>query len=117
MVADLCQRWRLTVDGPAWHGHLAIGVPVHQESEPCVLKISWRDPDTVHEALALTIGNGQGSVRVLAAASDHRALLHERLDAQRTLFDLPLQEAIPVATEMAQLFWTRVADMTPSLVS
>ncbi len=60
------------------------------------------DPETVHEAHALTVWNGRGMVRLLESAPDHGAMLLERLDAQRTLFDLPLDLAIPVAGEIVR---------------
>ena len=101
-VADLCRRWNLTVEGQPWHGHLAIVVPVRRDAEPCALKISWQDTDTAHEALALKLWNGRDTVRLLESSPDHGAMLLERLDAQRTLFDLSLDQAIPIAGAMVR---------------
>jgi streptomycin 6-kinase len=101
-VADLCQRWTLAVEGQPWHGHLAIVVPVRRHAESCALKVSWQDTDTVHEAHALKLWNGRDTVRLLESAPDHGAMLLERLDAQRTLFDLPLDLAVPVAGAIAR---------------
>jgi streptomycin 6-kinase len=100
IVADLCHRWKLIVEGPPWHGHLAIVVPVRRGTEPHALKLSWRDTETVHESRALTIWNGSGTVRLLESSPDHGAMLLERLDAQRTLFDLPLDRAMSIAGEI-----------------
>ena len=41
-------------------------------------------------------------VRLLESAPDRGAMLLERLDAQRTLFDLPLDLAIPIAGEIVR---------------
>lgn len=101
-IADLCQRWNLTIEGQPWHGHLAIVVPVRRDAEPCALKISWPTAETVHEALALKVWNGRATVRLLDSAPVHGAMLLERLDAQRTLFDIPLDLAIPVAGEIVR---------------
>ncbi len=102
IVADLCQRWTLAVEGKPWHGHLAIVVPVRRNDEPCALKVSWRDTETVHEAHALKVWNGRDTVRLLESSPDLGAMLLERLDAQRTLFDIPLDLAIPVAGEIVR---------------
>jgi streptomycin 6-kinase len=101
-VAHLCRRWNLAVEGQPWHGHLAIVVPVRRDAEPCALKVSWSTAETVHEAHALEVWNGRTTVRLLESAPDHGAMLLERLDAQRTLFDIPLDLAIPVAGEIVR---------------
>ena len=102
VVVDLCRRWSLTIEGTPWHGHLAIVVPVRRGTEPCALKLSWRDAETVHEARALAVWNGEGTVRLLESSPDHGAMLLERLDAQRTLFDFPLDRAITIAGEIVR---------------
>ena len=102
IVADLCRRWRLTIEGTPWHGHLAIVIPVRRGTEPCALKVSWQDTETVHEARALTIWAGQGTVCLLESAPDHGALLLERLDAQRSLFAVPLKRAITISGEIVR---------------
>lgn len=99
-VAELCERWSLTINGEPRHGHLALVVPVRRDDEACVLKLSWQDADTVHEARALALWNGRSMVRLLESAPDLGALLLERLDAGRTLFDLPMNDAITTAGEM-----------------
>jgi streptomycin 6-kinase len=92
----------LVVEGESWHGHLAIVVPVRRKAEPCALKISWQDSETAHEALALKVWNGRDTVRLLESSPDHGAMLLERLDAQHTLFDIPLDLAIPIAGEIVR---------------
>jgi streptomycin 6-kinase len=68
LVAELCQRWHLLVDGPPMHGHLAIVVPVRRGEEAAALKVSWLDESTVNEARALSLWDGRGTVRLLEAA-------------------------------------------------
>jgi streptomycin 6-kinase len=102
VVADLCRRWHLSIDGTPLHGHLAIVVPVRRRAESCALKISWQNVDTIHEARALQLWNGRATVHMLASAPEHGAMLLERLDPHHTLFDLPLDEAIQVAGMMVR---------------
>ena len=48
------------------------------------------------EPHALALWNGHGAVRLLAHDAGAGALLLERLDAARSLQDVPMDEAVPV---------------------
>ncbi len=110
MVEDLCQRWRLRIDGPVLHGYLGLVIPVRRAEEPCVLKVSWRDEATTEEAKALAAWNGQGAAQLLASQPDLGALLLERLDYQHALNDVEIAEAIEVAGRLLR----RLAIPAPS---
>ncbi len=97
LVKDLCERWKLAVDGPPMHGYLSLVVPVRRGDEPCVLKISWADEATTGEAAALVAWDGRGAVRLLKVEPSLDALLLERLDGSRSLSDVRIEEAIGVA--------------------
>jgi streptomycin 6-kinase len=97
LVESLCQEWDLAIEGAPMHGYLGLVVPVRRAGEPCVLKVSWRDESTAHEALALSTWNGNGAVRLLAARPALDAMLLERLDSGRSLEDVALPEAVAVA--------------------
>lgn len=98
LLGTLCRRWGLAVeDGAAQTGYHAIVLPVRRAGEPAVLKLTWPAERTVAEARALVAWNGDGAVRLLEADTAVGALLLERLDARRTLHDLPLTEAAAVA--------------------
>jgi streptomycin 6-kinase len=101
IAAEAVEQWHLSVDdGEPRHGGFAVVVPVHRGDEACVLKISQRTEDVAVEALALTAWDGQGAVRLLAANPGAGVLLLERLDPQRTLFDLPWPTAARVAATL-----------------
>lgn len=105
MVAEYSERWELTLDLPVgaepWFGFCGIVVPVRDVSgEPAVLKISWPDDDTAHEHLALAAWAGHRAVRLLAADGPRRALLLERLDADRDLRALQVDDAIQVLVDL-----------------
>ena len=61
-----------------------------------VLKIAYPHDEALVEPQALALWNGHGAVRLLASDADAGALLLERLDAARSLQDVPLDEAVPV---------------------
>jgi streptomycin 6-kinase len=106
-LMDRClEQWHLALDFapgcPPWHGHGAIVVPVRRRNsgagtpESAVLKIAYPYEEAIVERHALTLWAGDGAVRLLAADAGAGALLLERLDAARSLQDVPLDSAAPV---------------------
>lgn len=96
-IEGLIERWDLTPDGPVTHGYVGIVAPVLQNGRECVLKVSWLDADSEHEADALIAWDGCGAVRLYDFDRLEGALLLERLDADRTLEALTPEQAIEVA--------------------
>jgi len=95
-VRALCERWCLTLDGAVSHGSNAIAVPVRCHGEPLVLRVTPPDAGTVDEVRALRFWAGRGTVRLLDADPAAGASLLERLDSERSLDRLPLDEAVPI---------------------
>jgi streptomycin 6-kinase len=105
LVAEYSEQWDLTLDLPVgaepWFGFCGIVVPVLAETgQQAVLKISWPDDETANEHVALAAWAGNRAVRLLAADGPRRALLLERLDAERDLRALPINEAIHVLVDL-----------------
>ncbi len=100
LVEMLCRQWDLRVDGPVMHGGLSLAFPVQRGEEACVLKVSWLDGSTRTESLALAIWGGRGAVRLLETSPQHGAMVLERLDFKRSLNDILIKEAIPVAGQL-----------------
>jgi hypothetical protein len=101
IVQQAASRWQLDVDdGGLMHGGFAVVMPVHRGEEACVLKISQLTEAVAAEALALSAWDGQGAVRLLEADPATGVLLLERLNPQRTLFDLPWPAAAHVAAAL-----------------
>jgi streptomycin 6-kinase len=96
LAERLLATWDLTVDGAPMHGAASLVVPVRAAGGPAVLKLPWPHEEATHEALALSIWDGAGAVRLLAHDPPSWALLLERLDASRSLTDAPLDEAVAV---------------------
>lgn len=101
LAESLLDAWELTVDGDAMHGACALVLPVRRpDGEPAVLKISWPHDEAEHEALALSLWDGAGAVRLLAHDREKWALLLERLDPAGALETEPLHEALAVIGSM-----------------
>jgi streptomycin 6-kinase len=121
LIAHCLDQWQLELDlAPGalpGSGHGAIVVPVHRRSSAssmrtnalagaeagpaddagaAVLKIAYPHDEALTEPHALALWDGQGAVRLLADDAGAGALLLERLDAARSLQDVPMDEAVPV---------------------
>ena len=95
LARELTEEWGLEVDGAPLSGYASLVVPVRGDGEPAVLKLTYPDPETEHEALALQKWHGDGAVRLLRADPRRRALLLERLQP-RDLDELGDLEACEV---------------------
>jgi streptomycin 6-kinase len=95
LAERLLAEWDLTVDGEPMHGAASLVVPVRAAGEPAILKLPWPHEEAADEALALSIWDGAGAVRLLAHDPPSWALLLERLDTT-SLSDAPLDEAVAV---------------------
>lgn len=81
LVGGLLEEWHLGPEGPVWHGHTALALPVRDaDGAPGVLKVAFPDDESAHEALALQRWGGRAAVRLLRADPHRRALLLERLE-------------------------------------
>lgn len=101
LAESVLTNWNLTVDGEPMHGACALVLPVRRATgEPAVLKLAWPHDEAEHEALALSIWDGAGAVRLLAHDPAEWALLLERLDPTTTLESESLPEALAVVAGM-----------------
>lgn len=107
-----CKSWELTIEpsGKVRHGYLGIVVPVRRGNEACVLKLTWVDEETKDEASALRAWNGNGAVKLLEADDDKGVMLLEALNAERTLGDIPIEEAVDISAKLLR----RLAVPAPS---
>ncbi|MFJ9697762.1 aminoglycoside phosphotransferase family protein [Kitasatospora sp. NPDC101183] len=94
LARESMERWELRPDGPPAHGVVALVLPVRRaDGSRAALKLQQVDEETRGEPLALHAWGGRGAVRLLDGEPSTGAMLLERLDASRTLFDLPDVEA------------------------
>jgi streptomycin 6-kinase len=117
LLHDLARQWNLIAAGDLfWHGCNAVVFPVRQGSRPLALKLAWPVAQTRGEADALTEWRGQGIVELVAADVPRGALLLERLDASRSLADIPLaQAAATTAGTVARTLAVEASGSFPSV--
>ncbi|MHB8187578.1 MAG: aminoglycoside phosphotransferase family protein [Dermatophilaceae bacterium] len=97
LVEASLAEWDLTLDGNSMHGRCALVAPVRLgDSSTAVLKVTWPHAEAEHEHLALQHWGGLGAVRLLAANPGRWTMLLERLDSDRDLQDVPIDEACRV---------------------
>ena len=114
-VQRLCQHWSLELDGAAMHGGLSLVVPVRRAEEALVLRVAWPHGATGEEIIALRAWNGRGAVKLIEADIPSDALLLERLDSQRSLKTLPLEEALSVMGALLRRLAIPAPDGIPRL--
>jgi len=117
LVGELCERWSLRVAGSTRFGYVGIVVPVRRrDGTPAALKVSFPDQESLGEAPALAAWDGDGAVRVLERDDCRFALLLEWLDADRSLFTLPVDDGVAViARLLARLHRTEAPAGLPRL--
>ena len=94
-VDALMEAWCLTGDGAARFGFVGIVVPVlGADGTPLALKVSYPDDDNAGEAPALRAWAGDGAVRLFEQDETGFAMLLERLDPDRSLFAVPVDEGV-----------------------
>jgi streptomycin 6-kinase len=98
---EALERWTLSVDLPAgvppWNGHTGIVVPVRTEpGTAAALKIAFPFDEAMLEPVALGLWDGHGMVRILERDAGTCAMVIERLDAEKSLLQAPMEEAIAV---------------------
>jgi len=82
------------------HGSNAIVLPVRRDGVPLALRMTMPDKRKADEVRALRFWNGRGTVRLFEADAGMGASLLERLDGQRSLAQLPLEDAVPVIAKL-----------------
>lgn len=112
LIGQCLDQWELLPDlAPGalpWNGHGGVVIPVRRRDgdgsggtgpgngTAAVLKVAFPHEEATREHHALALWGGHGAVRLLAADAGSCALLLERLDAYRSLLDVPLETAATV---------------------
>jgi len=115
LVDGLLARWDCRVDGPPWHGEIALVVPVTCPTGPAVLKVSFPHAGNREEAEGLRQFAGRGAVRLIDADEDVFALLLERAGDRSLATEPSAEYAIEVSGALARRLAVPAAPDTPSL--
>jgi streptomycin 6-kinase len=113
---QIAREWGLELGEPFAMAYHSLAAPAGPDT---VLKVHWEgDTESLHEAEALELWNGDGAVRLLRKGE--RALLEERAVPGTDISGLPDDEATSIAVEIATKLWHRagapfrpVADEVP----
>jgi len=115
LIERFLTEWDCELDGDAWHGEVAIVIPVRRADEPAALKISFPHPGNRSEAPALRQFNGHGAVRLLKADEEAFAMLLERAGKEKLDSARSVEEAIEIAGDLARRLAIPAATVTPAL--
>jgi streptomycin 6-kinase len=102
LIAEECARtWGIDLDPPFDMSNFSYVAPT---TDGAVLKVAWSgDDESLHEAEALEVWNGDGAVRVLRRSG--RTLLEERAIPGDDLSELPDGAATSIAIDIAHRLW------------
>jgi streptomycin 6-kinase len=96
-------EWQLELCAPFAMSNYSSVAPA---GEDAVLKVAWEgDDESLHEAEALELWDGDGAVRLLRADPGRRVLLEERALPGGDISELPDDEATAIAVDIATRLW------------
>jgi streptomycin 6-kinase len=115
LVDRLCAEWKLRIDGPVRHGGIGLVTPVTRDSERYALKVSWLNAEVELETRALSTWAGHGTVRLVDERINDGACLLDWIDSDRTLADVPIEEALAEAARLIRRLAIPAASGFPRL--
>lgn len=117
IVDHLVTQWGLALGPPFEGGSVGYVAPAEcRNGQQVVLKVSFVDEETRHEADALSVWKGNGAVMVLEVDPGHGALLLERAQPGTPLADHPdRNQAISIACRLLHRLWRPLTDPHPFL--
>jgi streptomycin 6-kinase len=116
LVAECTAEWGLTLGEPYQSG--AAGYTVRTEladGTPVVLKIIYPHREAEHEADALELWDGQGTVRLVARDDERRAMLLERCEPGTYLAAAGPDTALDVLIDLLPRLWQPAGEPFPTL--
>jgi streptomycin 6-kinase len=106
IVQSCADAWSLTVGEPFAYAFASLAMPVDRaDGSAAVLKVSFPDRESEHEAAALALVDGDGAVRLLAYDERRRALLLERAEPGTPLKETGLDPALDVFVDLLPRLW------------
>jgi streptomycin 6-kinase len=101
LLSGRLEHWQLTSDlahgAVPWNGHGGVVVPVRRsDGTPAALKVAFPHDEARVERHALELWSGHGAVRLLESDAGTCSMLLERLDADCSLQDVPMADAVTV---------------------
>lgn len=115
LVAGCARDWQLTVRAPLEPGSVSwVAHAERPDGSRAVLKVSFPDAETEHEAEALELWAGRGAVRLYAYDRARHSLLLEPCEPGAPLWDVAHEDAANrIAAGVLARLWRPVPDGTP----
>jgi streptomycin 6-kinase len=105
-VRTCADRWKLSLEPPFQQSFVSIVFPAKlADGLPRVLKIQYPDWESEHEAEALRLWNGHGTVRLFDFDPAHHALLLERCRPGDHLSTIGATQALEVLVGLLPRLW------------
>jgi streptomycin 6-kinase len=106
LVRECVERWRLRLGEPYVAGAAGYTTRVElPDGAPAVLKLVYPHRESEHEAAALELHDGAGTVRLLAHDHDRHALLLERCEPGTPIWQIGGEAALDVIAELLPRLW------------
>ena len=108
LVRECVERWELRLGDPYVAGAAGYAARVElRDGTPAVLKLIYPHRESEHEAAALELHDGAGTVRLLAKDWDRHAMLLERCEPGTPISQLGGESALDVIVELLPRLWKR----------
>jgi streptomycin 6-kinase len=109
LAEECAEQWSLGLGEPFGQGHVSLTVPATvSDGSQAVLKLTFPEEESAHEADALVHWHGEGAVRLLEVDRKRNALLVERADPGTSLWEVnDDQEATLIAASVVRRLWQR----------
>jgi streptomycin 6-kinase len=105
LVTECAEEWLLRLREP-YDTHVSYVARAELEDGTlAVLKITFPEAETEHEADALAFWPDDASVQLFASSRERSALLVERCEPGRQLWERPDEEALAVAGQLLTKLW------------
>ena len=106
IIEECADAWSLTVGEPFAYAFASLAMPAERaDGSAAVLKVSFPDRESEHEAAALVLLDGDGAVRLLEYDERCRALLLERAEPGTPLKELGLDPGLDVFVDLLPRLW------------
>jgi streptomycin 6-kinase len=110
IVAACAEQWSLDVGAPFEGGKIALVLPATAGGERVVLKVSFPDDESEHEADALAFWSGDGAAALLERDDSHRALLLERIEPGTPLWEIDDERATAIGANVLRTLHREAPD-------
>ena len=101
-------EWGLSLGEPYALSRYSYVAPVGEDK---VLKVAWcGDDESLHEPESLALWAGNGAVRLLRSDPSRRVLLEERAVPGDDLSEVPEEQAVAIAVDVARRLWRPAAE-------